>query len=84
MRFGVWIASDCFPCRATITLSETLRERATRIANLATLWTGDDRWYIGSNTGGALGYFDGIIDEVRIYNRALSATEIKQLYNAGR
>jgi hypothetical protein len=30
------------------------------------------------------GYFPGSLDDVRIYNRALSATEIKQLYNAGR
>jgi hypothetical protein len=28
--------------------------------------------------------FKGRIDDVRIYNRALSATEIKQLYNMGR
>lgn len=30
------------------------------------------------------GYFYGIIDEVRIYNRALSESEIKWLYNNGR
>ena len=29
------------------------------------------------------GYFDGSIDDVRIYNRALSAAEVKQLYNLG-
>jgi Concanavalin A-like lectin/glucanases superfamily len=28
--------------------------------------------------------FPGRLDDVRIYNRALSATEIKQLYSAGR
>jgi len=28
-------------------------------------------------------YFNGQIDEVRIYNRALSAEEIQQLYLAG-
>jgi len=28
------------------------------------------------------GYFNGIIDEVRIYNRALTASEIKELYDA--
>ena len=28
------------------------------------------------------GYFNETIDDVRIYNRALSATEIKNLYNA--
>ncbi len=29
-------------------------------------------------------YFTGSLDEVRIYNRALSAGEVKQLYNLGR
>ena len=29
-------------------------------------------------------WFDGIIDEVRIYNRALSADEVLRLYNLGR
>ncbi len=28
--------------------------------------------------------FDGKIDEFRVYNRVLSAAEIKQLYNMGR
>ena len=28
------------------------------------------------------GYFPGIIDDVRIYNRALSAAEILAIYNA--
>ena len=28
--------------------------------------------------------FDGLIDEVRIYNRALSAEEVRRLYNMGR
>ncbi|MBI5872042.1 LamG domain-containing protein, partial [archaeon] len=35
-------------------------------------------WYTGSER------FNGTIDEVRIYNRALSADEISQLYQAGR
>jgi hypothetical protein len=29
-------------------------------------------------------YFKGLIDDVRVYNRALSAEEIKRLYNMGR
>jgi len=28
-------------------------------------------------------YFDGLIDEVRIYNRALSASEVERLYKSG-
>jgi hypothetical protein len=38
---------------------------------------------IGRNTNNAT-FFDGKIDDVRIYNRALSATEVMQLYNMGR
>lgn len=30
------------------------------------------------------GYLDGSLDDVRIYNRSLSASEVKQLYNMGR
>jgi hypothetical protein len=29
-------------------------------------------------------FFTGNLDDVRIYNRALSATEVKQLYNMGK
>lgn len=29
-------------------------------------------------------YFPGSLDDVRVYNRALSATEVKQLYNLGK
>ena len=32
----------------------------------------------------ASGLFRGTIDDVRIYNRALSAQEVKRLYNMGR
>lgn len=41
--------------------------------------------YIGKHTydGGEGGYLNGFIDEVRVYNRALSATEIWNLYQAG-
>lgn len=36
------------------------------------------------NIEGAGNTFLGSIDDVRVYNRALSATEVKQLYNATR
>ncbi len=35
---------------------------------------------IGDVVGGSAFYIDGLIDEVRIYNRALSAGEIKRHY----
>ena len=39
---------------------------------------------IGSDPGIASREWNGIIDDVRIYNRALSADEVYQLYNMGR
>jgi hypothetical protein len=39
---------------------------------------------IGDVSGGGAFRFVGTIDEVRIYNRALSASEVKQLYLAGK
>lgn len=38
----------------------------------------------GSNPGGGSRFYAGLMDEPVIYPRALSATEIRDLYNAGR
>jgi hypothetical protein len=38
---------------------------------------------IGSDSNEGNYFFDGSIDEVRVYNRALSASEAAELYNAG-
>ena len=38
---------------------------------------------IGQNPSSGGSYFDGKIDDVRIYSRALSASEIRRLYNIG-
>ncbi len=37
--------------------------------------------YIGADAADNQRYFNGSIDDVRIYNRSLSATEIEELYN---
>ena len=37
----------------------------------------------GMFDGGSLANWDGLLDEVRIYNRALSASEVQSLYNLG-
>ncbi|MEK7089842.1 MAG: LamG domain-containing protein, partial [Patescibacteria group bacterium] len=39
-------------------------------------------FYIGGNANSAVQNLDGSMDDVRIYNRALSASEILALYNA--
>jgi len=49
--------------------------------NTSTISDGITSFYLASRAGTSR-YFNGFIDEVRIYNRVLSATEIKQHYNA--
>ena len=42
----------------------------------------NDEFYFGSFNSAGLDAFDGLIDDVRIYNYALSSTEISNIYNA--
>ncbi len=41
--------------------------------------TNDVAFGVASST-----YYGGALDDLRMYNRALSATEVQALYNAGR
>jgi hypothetical protein len=41
-----------------------------------------DKTYIGEYGGGGSYFFSGSIDDVRLYNRALSVSEVQALYNA--
>jgi len=55
---------------------------STNVAGVfKTVNTGDKEAYIGRNTGG--GRHNGSIDEFRIYERALTSSEINQIYLAG-
>jgi hypothetical protein len=42
-----------------------------------------NNFVIGARDGGAYYSFNGKIDDVRFYNRALSAEEVQQLYQSG-
>ncbi len=71
-------------CDIRIYLNGT--ESATTITNANCGGAADfrtDNIYMMSRGGSTL-YQNGIMDDVRIYNRTLSATEIKQLYNLGK
>lgn len=37
--------------------------------------------FVGKHWSGAYGYFKGAIDDIRLYNRALSQSEVQALYN---
>ena len=59
----------------------------TNFDNVGTVQVGSvdnssDTYHIGSN-GECNGVFNGDIDELSIYNRALSVSEIQNIYNAG-
>lgn len=72
--------SDNKSCYENGTLIDTVTNDADTSLGTAALGL------IGSvrNNTSADNYFPGLIDDVRIYNRVLSANEIKQLYNMGR
>ena len=57
-------------------------ELQDEVASTVILDTPDDRLWFGRNGYAANPkYYNGIIDEIRIYNRALTETEIMDLYN---
>jgi hypothetical protein len=56
---------------------------ASQTAFTGTPMTNNNNVGIGYIPGGSPNYFDGIVDEARIYQRALSATEVAQLYTEG-
>ena len=51
-------------------------------ASIGTMWTGGDRYVLGAATGGGSGWLDGMIDEVRLADHALSAAEVSALYTS--
>jgi PGF-CTERM protein/uncharacterized repeat protein (TIGR01451 family) len=57
-----------------------LQTSATGSTNSALAWT---TFRLGNINSGTAGWYDGLIDEVRIYNRALSPEEIDSHYEQG-
>ena len=56
------------------------REEGTAITDIdGTLWAGGDRFLVGSNSSHGMGWFEGIIDDLHIYDYALSQEEIEQV-----
>ncbi len=49
------------------------------------LYPYSNTWYIGDNTSEvtSLVYFDGIVDEIALFNRVLTTTDMNTLWNAG-
>jgi hypothetical protein len=54
-------------------------EDATSIDVAGTLWGDGDRYYVGSNSGHGMGWFQGVVDDVQIYDSILTAEEIGKI-----
>jgi hypothetical protein len=57
------------------------KEDARSIDTAGVLWAAGDRLHIGSNSGHGMGWLKGLVDDLRVYNRELSAAQIADLYN---
>lgn len=62
-------------------LNGTLTNTATYITDAGGFQNTSDL-IIGVNTNLAVGYYDGILDDIRLYNKALSDTEVAALYGS--
>jgi hypothetical protein len=49
-------------------------------ASIVSIWTGGVYYHIGDNRGGGLACFDGIVDEVKVWNVAHTQSEIQANY----
>lgn len=69
---------------SNITLYVDMSPFAASALQTGNIVSSNTDFYVGLNgyTGG-LPYFSGSIDDVRVYNRALSLSEVKQLYDLG-
>ena len=57
------------------------KEDGVSIDTAGTLWATGTRIFVGSNSGHGMGWFQGQVDDLRIYNRELSAAQIKDTFN---
>jgi hypothetical protein len=58
-------------------------EDATPINVAGTLWGDGDRYYVASNSGHSMGWFQGIVDDVQIYDNILTAEEVERIVILG-
>jgi hypothetical protein len=54
-------------------------EDAAPIDVAGTLWGDGDRYYVGSNSGHGMGWFQGVVDDVQIYDNILTAEEVARI-----
>ena len=51
--------------------------------SINSLWEGGNGYIVGSNSGHGMGYFDGLVDEVRVWNIVRNISDIRVTMNQG-
>jgi hypothetical protein len=54
------------------------KEDGASVDTAGTLWATGTRIFVGSNSGHAMGWFQGLVDDLRIYDQILTAAEIQK------
>ncbi|MEN6575653.1 MAG: LamG-like jellyroll fold domain-containing protein [Phycisphaerales bacterium] len=54
-------------------------EEGTSISTAGTLWAAGDRIHVGSNSGHGMGWFQGLVDDLQIYDEALADAQIREI-----
>jgi hypothetical protein len=57
-------------------------EEGTSVDTAGTLWATGTRITVGSNSGHAMGWFQGLVDDIQIYDEALSAEQVQEIMKA--
>jgi hypothetical protein len=55
------------------------KEEGTSISTAGTLWGAGNRIHVGSNSGHGMGWFQGLLDDLRIYNEALADAQVQAI-----
>ncbi|MDH7463192.1 discoidin domain-containing protein [Chitinophagaceae bacterium 26-R-25] len=50
--------------------------------SIGTMWSAGTRYCLGSNSGGGFGWYNGIANEITLFDRVLDASEISDMYNS--
>lgn len=56
------------------------QEDGVSISTAGMLWGSGDRIHVGSNSGHGMGWFQGLVDDLRIYDRELAPAQIKDTF----
>ena len=79
---GTWYHVACVSNDIDIRIYVNGSLNCTPGSHTAGIWNGADPFYVGANVDYSE-YYDGLLDEVAVFNRELSSTEVNEIYTYG-